>query len=81
MAGAADHPTVVPFFGQYSQLAPEHRTVLNGLVYPFLGVHLAKRVDGEMLAGPNALFSFGRENYSGWKIGVKGTFRVAEYVP
>lgn len=84
MAGGASHPTIVPFFGQYSQLAPEHRTILNGLVYPvpdpaypFLGVHLTKRVDGEMLVGPNAFLSFGRENYAGWKIGVKDSLRVA----
>ena len=84
MAGGGTHPTIVPFFGQYSQLAPEHRTILNGLVYPvpdpaypFLGVHLTKRVDGEMLVGPNAFLSFGRENYAGWKIGVKDSLRVA----
>ncbi|GAA1846923.1 L-2-hydroxyglutarate oxidase [Brevibacterium marinum] len=84
MAGGAAHPTIVPFFGQYSQLEPKHRTILNGLVYPvpdpaypFLGVHLTKRVDGEMLIGPNAFLSFGRENYSGWKIGVKDSIRVA----
>lgn len=84
MAGGAEHPTIVPFFGQYSQLAPEHRTILNGLVYPvpdpaypFLGVHLTKRVDGEMLVGPNAFLSFGRENYSGRKIGIKDSLAVA----
>lgn len=84
MAGGAAHPTIVPFFGQYSQLAPEYRTILNGLVYPvpdpaypFLGVHLTKRVDGEMLVGPNAFLSFGRENYAGWRIGVKDSLRVA----
>lgn len=84
MAGGDAHPTIVPFFGQYSQLAFKYRTILNGLVYPvpdpaypFLGVHLTKRVDGEMLVGPNAFLSFGRENYSGWKIGVKDSLRVA----
>lgn len=84
MAGGASHPTIVPFFGQYSKLAEEHRTMLNGLVYPvpdpaypFLGVHLTKRVDGEMLVGPNAFLSFGRENYSGSKIGIKDSIRVA----
>lgn len=84
MAGGASHPTIVPFFGQYSQLAPEHRTILNGLVYPvpdpaypFLGVHLTKRVDGEMLVGPNAFLSFGRENYTGRKFGIRDSIRVA----
>lgn len=84
LAGGSAYPKIVPFFGQYSQLAPEYRTILNGLVYPvpdpaypFLGVHLTKRVDGEMLVGPNAFLSFGRENYSGWKIGIKDSLEVA----
>lgn len=84
LAGGDPYPRIVPFFGQYSQLAPEHRTILNGLVYPvpdpaypFLGVHLTKRVDGEMLVGPNAFLSFGRENYSGWDINLKDSIDVA----
>lgn len=84
LAGGAAYPKIVPFFGQYSQLAPEHRNILNGLVYPvpdpaypFLGVHLTKRVDGEMLVGPNAFLSFGRENYNGWRIGLKDSIDVA----
>ncbi|MGO4298192.1 L-2-hydroxyglutarate oxidase [Glutamicibacter sp. MCAF14] len=83
LAGGAAYPKIVPFFGQYSKLAPEQRNILNGLVYPvpdpeypFLGVHLTKRVDGEMLVGPNAFLSFGRENYKGWRIGVKDTLDV-----
>lgn len=76
LAGGAHYPKIVPFFGQYSQLEPAYRQILNGLVYPvpdpaypFLGVHLTKRVDGEMLVGPNAFLSLGRENYTGWRIG------------
>ncbi|MDN5725190.1 MAG: L-2-hydroxyglutarate oxidase [Propionibacteriales bacterium] len=83
LAGGATHPTIVPFFGQYSKLAPRYRAILNGLVYPvpdpaypFLGVHLTKRVDGEMLIGPNAFLSLGRENYSGWRPSVKDVFGV-----
>lgn len=78
LAGGDPYPRIVPFFGQYSQLAPEHRAILNGLVYPvpdpaypFLGVHLTKRVDGEMLVGPNAFLSFGRENYTGWGVDLR----------
>lgn len=82
-AGGATFPAIVPFFGQYAQLTPDHRQILNGLVYPvpdpaypFLGVHLTKRVDGEMLVGPNAFLSFGRENYTGWDIGLKDTAAI-----
>jgi L-2-hydroxyglutarate oxidase len=84
LAGGSAYPRIVPFFGQYSRLAAEHRTVLNGLVYPvpdpaypFLGVHLTKRVDGEMLVGPNAFLSLGRENYSGHRVGLRDTLDVA----
>lgn len=84
MAGGGTYPKIVPFFGQYSQLDSAHRDILNGLVYPvpdpaypFLGVHLTKRVDGEMLVGPNAFLSFGRENYSGWNVNVRDSLDVA----
>lgn len=84
MAGGDEYPRIVPFFGQYSKLAPEHRGILNGLVYPvpdpaypFLGVHLTKRVDGEMLVGPNAFLSLGRENYSGRRPGGRDSLEVA----
>lgn len=65
-------PSVVPFFGQYFLLEAAYREVLRGLVYPvpdpkypFLGVHLTKRVDGEMMVGPNAFLSLSREKYRG----------------
>ncbi|MGO1181421.1 MAG: L-2-hydroxyglutarate oxidase [Micrococcaceae bacterium] len=86
LAGGAEYPRIVPFFGQYSQLDSAHRDILHGLVYPvpdpaypFLGVHLTKRVDGEMLVGPNAFLSLGRENYPGWRLNgaaVRDTARV-----
>ncbi|MDD7836815.1 L-2-hydroxyglutarate oxidase [Paenarthrobacter sp. AB444] len=66
-------PKIVPFFGQYFLLGHEARQQVKGLIYPvpdprhpFLGVHLTKRIDGEMMLGPNAFISFGRESYC-WK--------------
>jgi L-2-hydroxyglutarate oxidase len=71
--GEPSTPRIVPFFGQYFLLGPEARNQVKGLIYPvpdpqhpFLGVHLTKRIDGEMMLGPNAFISFGRESYS-WK--------------
>lgn len=71
-SGGAKNPSVVPFFGQYFLLEPAYRDILNGLVYPvpdpkypFLGVHLTKRFDGEMTVGPNAFLSLSREGYRG----------------
>ncbi|MCQ9368814.1 L-2-hydroxyglutarate oxidase [Brevibacterium sp. 50QC2O2] len=84
LAGGDKNPAIVPFFGQYSQVESSHRDVVRGLVYPvpdpaypFLGVHVTKRVDGELLVGPNAFLSFGRENYAGYKLGVKDSLDVA----
>ncbi|WP_235036399.1 L-2-hydroxyglutarate oxidase [Arthrobacter sp. 18067] len=64
-------PRIVPFFGQYYLLGQEARHQVKGLIYPvpdprhpFLGVHLTKRIDGEMMLGPNAFISFGRESYA-----------------
>jgi len=72
-AGEPPNPRIVPFFGQYFLLDRAAREQVKGLIYPvpdprhpFLGVHLTKRIDGEMMLGPNAFISFGRESY-GWK--------------
>ena len=71
-SGGAAEPSIVPFFGQYFMLESSYKDVLNGLVYPvpdpkypFLGVHLTKRFDGEMMVGPNAFLSLSREGYRG----------------
>lgn len=70
--GAPDEPRVMPFRGEYYALRPEMRSIVNGLVYPvpdprypFLGVHVTPRVDGEVLIGPNAVLALAREGY-GW---------------
>ncbi|ASN19120.1 L-2-hydroxyglutarate oxidase [Arthrobacter sp. YN] len=69
--GGPATPKIVPFFGQYYLVGPEARDQVKGLIYPvpdprhpFLGVHLTKRIDGEMMLGPNAFISFGRESYA-----------------
>ncbi|WOH19572.1 L-2-hydroxyglutarate oxidase [Paenarthrobacter sp. GOM3] len=71
--GEPPTPRIVPFFGQYFLLGREAKEHVKGLIYPvpdpkhpFLGVHLTKRIDGEMMLGPNAFISFGRESYA-WK--------------
>jgi len=72
LAGDDDDPRIVPFRGEYYLLRPERRALVRGLVYPvpdprypFLGVHLTKRVDGEVMVGPNAVLALAREGY-GW---------------
>lgn len=70
LAGDATDPRIVPFRGEYHLLRPERRSLVNGLVYPvpdprypFLGVHLTRRVDGEVMVGPNAVLALAREGY------------------
>jgi L-2-hydroxyglutarate oxidase LhgO len=66
----ADAPRIVPFRGDYYTLTADARPLVRGLIYPladprfpFLGIHLTKRVDGNVLAGPNAVLAFAREGY------------------
>lgn len=73
MAGDGPEPVIMPFRGEYYALRPERRGLVNGLVYPvpdprypFLGVHLTPRVDGEVLIGPNAVLALAREGYT-WR--------------
>ena len=68
--GGAVDPKIVPFKGQYYLLEPHARALVEGLIYPvpdprypFLGIHLTKRWDGEVLIGPNAVLALGREAY------------------
>jgi L-2-hydroxyglutarate oxidase len=70
-AGGEEDPRIVPFRGGYLRLAPEARRLVRGLIYPvpdpslpFLGVHLTKRIDGEVLLGPTALLVGARDAYS-----------------
>jgi (S)-2-hydroxyglutarate dehydrogenase len=73
MAGDGPDPVIMPFRGEYYALKPQRRNLVNGLVYPvpdprypFLGVHLTPRVDGEVLIGPNAVLALAREGYT-WR--------------
>jgi L-2-hydroxyglutarate oxidase LhgO len=66
----ADAPRIVPFRGDYYTLTADARPLVRGLIYPladprfpFLGIHLTRRIDGNVLAGPNAVLAFKREGY------------------
>lgn len=70
MTGDAGSERVIPFRGDYYTLKPGARRLVRGLIYPvpdprfpFLGVHFTRRIDGEVLAGPNAVLAFAREGY------------------
>lgn len=69
-AGADPDPRIVPFRGAYLRLAPARRELVRSLIYPvpdpslpFLGVHLSRHIDGDVLIGPTALIAGARDAY------------------
>jgi 2-hydroxyglutarate dehydrogenase len=92
-AGAPADPRIVPFRGAYLRLRPERRDLVRSLIYPvpdpalpFLGVHLTKHIDGDVLVGPTALMVGARDAYRVSRMRPKdlaatlawpGTFRMA----
>jgi L-2-hydroxyglutarate oxidase LhgO len=70
MAGDDPGMMIVPFRGEYYDLAAERQSLVRGLIYPmpdprypFLGVHFTRRIHGTVDAGPNAVLAFRREGY------------------
>jgi (S)-2-hydroxyglutarate dehydrogenase len=68
--GAPADPRVLPFRGAYLRLRGERRELVRSLIYPvpdpelpFLGVHLSRHIDGEVLLGPTALLVGARDAY------------------
>jgi len=83
-SGQKRTPTVVPFFGQYFILDEAYSNTVNGLIYPvpdpkypFLGVHVTRRIDGGLMIGPNAFLSFSREGYRGLGLSIPDSLAVA----
>lgn len=71
LTGSSRTQRIVPFRGDYMRLRPQARRLVGGLIYPvndprfpFLGIHLTRRIDGEVWAGPNAVLAFARAGYS-----------------
>ena len=86
LAGDAPSPRIVPFRGEYYALAPGKRSLVNGLVYPvpdprypFLGVHLTPRFDGEVLVGPNAVLALAREGYRRSQVSAEELAEIVRY--
>jgi len=70
MLGQQPEFRIIPFRGEYYQLAAQHNQIVNHLIYPipdpalpFLGVHLTRMIDGSVTVGPNAVLAFKREGY------------------
>lgn len=84
---------ILPFRGEYFELARSREDLVRGLVYPvpdpafpFLGVHLTRGIDGGVHIGPNAVPALALEGYD-WRtvrprefaavLAHPGTWRIA----
>ncbi len=70
MGGAPDDLRIIPFRGDYYELAPERRSLVKAMIYPvpnpalpFLGVHFTRTMEGGVHVGPNAVLALKREGY------------------
>ncbi len=70
MAGDDPGMILIPFRGEYYDLAAARQGLVRALIYPvpdprypFLGVHFTRRIQGNVDAGPNAVLAFRREGY------------------
>ena len=74
-SGAPKEPRIVPFRGAYLRLRPERADLVRTSIYPvpdpelpFLGAHLTRGLDGEVLLGPSALIVGARDAYRPWRL-------------
>jgi (S)-2-hydroxyglutarate dehydrogenase len=77
---------IMPVRGEYLVLKKEHRNIFNGLIYqapdpnfPFLGVHLTKKISGEKLLGPSAILAFKKEGYYFKDFNIKELFDLIKF--
>ncbi|MGI8305578.1 L-2-hydroxyglutarate oxidase [Saccharopolyspora hattusasensis] len=73
IAEAAGHlppVRIMPFRGEYAEIRPARRGLINNPVYPvpdpefpFLGVHVTPMLDGTVHVGPNAVPALARQGY------------------
>lgn len=77
---------IVPFRGEYYDIARGSRHLVRHLVYPvpdpqfpFLGVHFTRRIEGDVEAGPNAVLALKREGYHVWQASPRDILEWASY--
>jgi L-2-hydroxyglutarate oxidase len=75
--------SIVPFRGEYYELAEAARPLVRNLIYPvpdpafpFLGVHFTRMIGGGVECGPNAVLAFKREGYRKRDVNLKDLAEV-----
>ena len=86
MLGIETDFQIIPFRGEYYQLAPKHNDIVNHLIYPipdpdlpFLGVHLTRMIDGSVTVGPNAVQGWKREGYGKINISLRDILDMVSF--
>jgi L-2-hydroxyglutarate oxidase LhgO len=84
LTGADPKPQMVPFRGDYFTLPKERRHLIRTNIYPvpdpqfpFLGVHLTPRINGEVWLGPNAVLAFSRQGYRFLNVNPRDVWDIA----
>lgn len=82
---AMDHQ-IVPFRGEYYQVAQAKRNIVRHMIYPvpdpslpFLGIHLTPMIDGSLTVGPNAVLGFSREGYAKLSVDLRDMATYARF--
>ena len=86
LAGVDPPARIIPFRGEYYELRPHRRNLVQGLIYPvpdprfpFLGVHFTRMIDGSVHAGPNAVLALAREGYRWRNVAPRDLAGIAAY--
>jgi L-2-hydroxyglutarate oxidase len=86
MCGVEPGVRIIPFRGEYHELAPDRRHLVKHLIYPvpdprfpFLGVHFTRMIHGGVEAGPNAVLAFKREGYTRTSVSPRDLLAVTTY--
>ena len=77
---------IIPFRGKYYQLIKEKSFLIKSMVYPipdpnlpFLGIHITRTIDNNIIVGPNAVLAFGREAYSNKQFSISDIKDIISY--